>query len=35
MYLFRGVRLPANECPTYDTKQSDGKAPLMPELSGM
>ena len=26
---------PSNECPGYDTKQSDGKAPVMLELLGM
>ena len=30
----KGKTLP-NECPGYDTKQSDGKAPVMPELWGM
>ena len=25
----------ANECPRYDTKQSDGETPSMLELSGM
>ena len=24
-----------NECPRYDTKQSDGEVPVMLELSGM
>ena len=24
-----------NECPVYDTKQSDGEVPVMPELWGM
>ena len=28
----RGVRLAIDECPGYDTKQSDGKAPVMLEL---
>ena len=23
---------PPNECPVYDTKQSDGELPVMPEL---
>ena len=32
--LCRGVRLP-NECPRYDTKQSDSEAPVMLEFSGM
>ena len=26
---------PNNECPGYDTKQSDGEVPLMLELQGM
>ena len=26
---------PPNECPEYDTKQSDGKAPVTLELGGM
>ena len=26
---------PANECPGYDTKQSDGEVPVMQELWGM
>ena len=26
---------PSNECPGYDTKQSDGEAPVMLELWGM
>ena len=26
---------PANECPRYDTKQSDGEVPVMLELWGM
>ena len=26
---------PTNECPAYDTKLSDGKAPVMLELSRM
>ena len=25
----------SNECPRYDTKQSDGEAPVMLELLGM
>ena len=28
-YLFRGVRPPPNECPGYDTKQSDSEAPVL------
>ena len=31
----RGVRHPFNECPRYDTKQSDGDVPVMLELWGM
>ena len=31
LYLCRGVP-PPNECPVYDTKQSDDKAPVMLEL---
>ena len=30
-----GVRPPPNECPWYDTKQSDSAAPVMPELWGI
>ena len=30
-----GVRPPPNECPGYDTKQSDGEVPVMLELWGM
>ena len=26
---------PHNECPGFDTKQSDGEAPLMQEIRGM
>ena len=33
--LCRGVRPPPNECPGCDSKQSDGKAPVMLELWGM
>ena len=32
--LQRGKPLP-NECPGYDTKQSDGEASVIPELWGM
>ena len=35
LLLCRGVRPPANECPGYDTKQSDGEVPAMLELWGM
>ena len=31
----RGVRPPPNECPGYDTKQSDGEVPAVLELWGM
>ena len=33
--LQRGKTLPTNECPGYDTKQSDGKVPVMLGLWGM
>ena len=35
LHFCRGVWSPPNECPGYDTKQSDGEAPVMPELWGM
>ena len=35
LHLCRGVRPPPNECPDYDTKQSDGEVPVMLELWGM
>ena len=35
LLLCRGVRPPPNECPRYDTKQSDGEVPAMLELWGM
>ena len=36
LLLCRGVRPPTtNECAGYDTKQSDGKTPVMLELWGM
>ena len=36
LLLCRGVRPPPpNECPGYDTKQSDGEAPVILELWGM
>ena len=35
MHLSRGVITPPNECPGYDTKQSDGEVPVMLELWGM
>ena len=35
LLLSRGVRPPPNECPGYDTKQSDGEVLVMLELWGM
>ena len=35
LLLCRGVRSPPNECPEYDTKQSDGEVLAMLELWGM
>ena len=35
LLLCRGVRPPPNECPGYDTKQSDGEVPAVLELWGM
>ena len=36
LLLCRGIRhLPHNECPGYNTKQSDGEVPVMQELWGM
>ena len=35
IHLCRGIRPPHNECPRYDTKQSDGDYPVMLELWGM
>ena len=36
LHLCRGVRPPPlNECPRYDTKQSDGEVPAVLELWGM
>ena len=36
LLLCRGVRSPrSNECPEFDTKQSDGEVPVMLELWGM
>ena len=32
LHLCRGVRPPPNECPGYDTKQSDGQVPAVLEL---
>ena len=33
LHLCRGVRLP--ECPSYDTKESEGETPVIEELWGM
>ena len=35
LLLCRGVRPPPNECPGYDTKQSDGEVPAVQELWAM
>ena len=35
MLLCKGVIPTPNNCPGYDTKQSDGEVPVMPELWGM
>ena len=35
LLICRGVRPPPNECPGYDTKQSDGEVPTLLELWGM
>ena len=35
LLLCRGVRPIPNECPGYDTKQSDSEVPVMVELWGM
>ena len=32
LHFYRGTRPPANECPVYDTKQSDGEAPVILEF---
>ena len=34
LHLFWEVRLPVNESPRYEIKQSDGEAPVMLELWG-
>ena len=34
LHICRGVRPHPNECPEYDTKQSDGKVPAMLKLWG-
>ena len=35
LHLCRGVRPPPNECPGYNTKQSDGEVPAVLELWGI
>ena len=35
LLLCRGVRHPPNECPGYDTKQSNAEVPVILELWGM
>ena len=35
MHLCRGGQDSPNECPAYDTKQSDGEVPVILELWGM
>ena len=35
MALLQRGKTPPNECPGYDTKQSDGEVPVMQELWGM
>ena len=35
LHLCGRVRVPTNECPGYDTKQSDSEVPVMLELWGM
>ena len=35
LLLCRGVRPPSNECPGYDTKQSDDEVSVMLDLWGM
>ena len=35
LHFCRGVRPPPNKCPGYDTKQSDGKVPVMLGIWGM
>ena len=35
LLLCKGIRPPHNECPVYDTKQSDGEVPMMLEIYGM
>ena len=35
LHLCRRVKSTSNECPVYDTKQSDGEVPVMLQLWGM
>ena len=35
MQLCKGLKHPCNDCPRYDTKQSDGEVPIMVALWGM
>ena len=35
LHQCKGMRPPPNKCPGYDTKQSDGEAPVMLERQGM
>ena len=35
LLLYRGVRPPSNECPGYDTNQSDGEVPVILEFWGI
>ena len=35
LHLSKGVIQPRNDCPRYDTNQSDGEVPVMLELWGM
>ena len=35
LHLCRGLRTPPHECPSYETKQSDGEVPVIPEFLGM
>ena len=34
LHLYKVVRPPTNECPAYNSKQSDGEAPVMQKLWG-
>ena len=33
--MFISIKKYRNECPAYDTKQSDGEVPVTPDLCGM